>query len=120
MNPDVIHRTVELGLASCPGIFTPTEAFRAIDSGAHALKFFPAEAGSPAVIKAMRTVLPRQVPILAVGGVTVETMGGWLAAGADGVGVSSALYRPRQKADATSQKASAFVAALRASSNAAK
>ncbi|HEX6218305.1 MAG TPA: 2-dehydro-3-deoxy-6-phosphogalactonate aldolase [Sphingomicrobium sp.] len=114
MNRDVIVRTNELGLVSCPGAFTPTEAFAAIDAGAHALKFFPAEAGSPAVIKAMRTVLPRHIPILAVGGVTVDTLAGWRAAGADGAGVSSALYRPGQNAADTGQKAAAFVSALRA------
>ena len=68
-NVDVIRAAVAAGLVSCPGVFTPTEAFAAIDAGATALKFFPAEAGSPAVIKAMRSVLPKDLPILAVGGV---------------------------------------------------
>ena len=112
MNPTVIDRTVGLGLVSCPGVFTPTEAFTAIAAGAHALKFFPAEAGSPAVIKAQRTVLPRDVPILAVGGITPETIGAWLAAGADGAGVSSALYRPGQSAADTLERARAMASAF--------
>ena len=113
-NGDVIRATADAGLVSCPGFFTPSEAFAAIEAGASALKFFPAEAGSPAVIRAQRTVLPRHIPILAVGGVTVDSVGSWLAAGADGAGVSSALYRPGQSAAETRDKAAAIVAAARA------
>jgi len=113
MNPDIIAATVAGGLVSCPGIFTPTEAFAAIRAGAHALKFFPAEAGSPAVIKAQRTVLPRTIPILAVGGITIDNVAAWRTAGADGFGVSSALYKPGQSAAETLAKATAFVEALR-------
>jgi 2-dehydro-3-deoxyphosphogalactonate aldolase len=112
-NPSVIARAVACDLVSCPGVFTPTEAFAAIEAGAHALKFFPAEAGSPAVIRAQRTVLPRDIPILAVGGVTLDTVGAWLAAGADGAGVSSALYKPGQSPAETRDKAAAFAAAVR-------
>jgi 2-dehydro-3-deoxyphosphogalactonate aldolase len=112
-NPAVIARAVACDLVSCPGVFTPTEAFAAIEAGAHALKFFPAEAGSPAVIRAQRTVLPRNIPILAVGGVTLDTVSAWLAAGADGAGVSSALYKPGQSPAETRGKAAAFAAAVR-------
>jgi len=108
----VISAAVAAGMASCPGYFTPTEAFVAIGAGAHGLKLFPAEAASPAVVKAHRAVLPRQVPVLAVGGVTVETIGGWMAAGADGAGLGSALYRPGQSAADTAAHAEAFVAAV--------
>ena len=113
MNPEIIAAAVAGGLVSCPGIFTPTEAFAAIQAGAHALKFFPAEAGSPAVIKAQRTVLPRAIPILAVGGITIDNVAAWRAAGADGFGVSSALFKPGQSAAETLAKATAFVEALR-------
>jgi 2-dehydro-3-deoxyphosphogalactonate aldolase len=113
MDPGVIGAAVAADLVSCPGFFTPTEAFAAIRAGAHALKFFPAEAGSPAVIKAQRTVLPSAIPILAVGGVTIDSLASWRAAGADGFGVSSALYRPGQSAAETQAKATAFVEALR-------
>ena len=111
---DVIRAAVAAGLASCPGYFTPSEAFVAIGAGAHGLKLFPAEAASPAVVKAQRAVLPKDIPLLAVGGVTVETIGGWMAAGADGAGLGSALYRPGQSAAETAANARAFVAAVAA------
>jgi len=113
-SPDVVRATAAAGLVSCPGFFTPSEAIAAIDAGATALKFFPAEAGSPAVIRAQRTVLPRDIPILAVGGVDAASIAGWLRAGADGVGISSSLYRPGQSADETLARATALVAAVRA------
>ncbi len=108
----VIRAAVAAGMASCPGYFTPSEAFAAIGAGAHGLKLFPAEAASPAVVKAQRAVLPKDVPVLAVGGVTAETIGGWMAAGADGAGLGSALYRPGQSAAETAANAKAFVAAV--------
>ena len=112
MNPAVIRATAETGLVSCPGFFTPTEAFAALDSGAHALKFFPAEAASPAVVKAQRAVLPRDVPLLVVGGVTPQSMRPWLEAGADGFGLGSGVYRPGQSAEETIEKARAYVEAV--------
>jgi 2-dehydro-3-deoxyphosphogalactonate aldolase len=111
-NAEIIRTVAAAGLVSCPGVFTPTEAFAAIDAGATALKVFPAEAGSPAVIKAMRSVLPPNLPILAVGGVTVDAVGPWLDAGANGFGLGSALYKPGQSAAETLSKARAFVAAV--------
>ena len=68
-NVQVISAAVAAGLVSCPGYFTPSEAFNALTAGAHALKLFPAEAATPAVVKAQRAVLPRDVPILIVGSV---------------------------------------------------
>jgi 2-dehydro-3-deoxyphosphogalactonate aldolase len=68
-NVDVIAASVAAGLTSCPGYFTPSEAFAAIGAGAHALKLFPAEAATPAEVKAQRAVLPRDIPLLVVGGV---------------------------------------------------
>ena len=112
-NVEVIRASAAAGLVSCPGYFTPTEAFAAIDAGATALKFFPAEAGSPAVIKAMRSVLPKDLPILAVGGVSADAVGPWLDAGANGFGLGSALYKPGQSAAETLDKARAFVTALK-------
>jgi len=112
-NVEVIRASAAAGLVSCPGYFTPTEAFAAIDAGATALKFFPAEAGSPAVIKAQRSVLPKDLPILAVGSVTADAVGPWLDAGANGFGLGSALYRPGQSAAETLDKARAFAAAVK-------
>lgn len=113
MNPQVIRATVEAGMVSSPGIFTPTEAFAALDNGAHALKLFPAEGASPKVVKAIRAVLPKDVPLLVVGGVTPESVRGWLEAGASGFGLGGGLYQPGQSADETLEKSRAYVAAVR-------
>ena len=111
-NPSVIAATAAAGMLSCPGYFTPTEAFTALDAGAHSLKLFPAEAASPAVLKAMRAVLPADLPILVVGGVTPQGMPAWLAAGATGFGLGSGVYRPGQSPAETVEKARTYVAAL--------
>lgn len=111
-NRAVIAATVARGLVSSPGYFTPSEAFEALNAGAHALKLFPAEAASPAVVKAQRAVLPPGVPLIVVGGVKPETMADYLAAGANGFGLGSALYKPGQGAAEVSVQARAFVAAL--------
>ena len=113
MNRDVIRATVDAGMVSSPGFFTPTEAFAAIEAGAHALKLFPAEAASPAVVKAQKAVLPKGIPLIVVGGVSVDNIGGWRDAGADGFGLGSGLYKPGQDASETLAKANAFVAAVR-------
>lgn len=112
-NTSVIEATVRAGMISAPGYFTPTEAFAAIDAGAHAIKLFPAEAASPAVVRAQRAVLPRDVPLLVVGGVTADDVAAWWSAGADGFGLGGALYRPGQSADEVSAKAVRFVRALK-------
>jgi 2-dehydro-3-deoxyphosphogalactonate aldolase len=112
MNQDVIKATVAAGLISCPGIFTPSEAFAALDAGTHALKLFPAEAASPKVVKALRAVLPPDVPLLVVGGIVPDSMQPWLDSGADGFGLGGGLYKPGQSAEETLAKARAFVEAL--------
>ena len=113
-NTDVISAAAAAGLVSAPGYFTPSEAFAAIDAGATALKLFPAEGASPAMLKAQRAVLPRDVPVLVVGGVKPDNMQQWLAAGANGFGLGSALYAAGQSAEDTAEKARAFVAGVRA------
>jgi len=112
-NIDVIAATASIGLVSSPGYFTPSEAFAAIRAGATALKLFPAEAASPAVLKAQLAVLPKGLPVLAVGGVTPDTMKPWLEAGAAGFGLGGGLYKPGQSAADTLDKAKAYVAGLR-------
>ena len=112
----VIAATIALDMVSLPGFFTPSEAFAAIAAGAHGLKFFPAEAGSPAVIRALKAVLPRDVPVLAVGGMTPEGVAAWAAAGADGFGLGASLYRPGTSAEAAGAMAARFVAALTSAS----
>jgi 2-dehydro-3-deoxyphosphogalactonate aldolase len=112
-DPATIKAAVAAGMVSSPGYFTPSEAFAALQAGAHALKLFPAEAAPPAVVRAQRAVIPRSVPIIVVGGVTPDTMAGYLAAGADGFGLGSALYRPGQSAGEVAAQAAAFVDALK-------
>ena len=111
-NREVIEATVRAGLVSAPGYFTPSEAFAALEAGAHALKLFPAEAAAPAVVKAQRAVLPAATPLIVVGGVTPDSMAAYRAAGADGFGLGSALYRPGLGAGEVAERAAAFVAAL--------
>ncbi|GAA0737031.1 2-dehydro-3-deoxy-6-phosphogalactonate aldolase [Sphingomonas japonica] len=113
-NPAVIGEAAARGLVAMPGIATATEAFAALDAGAAALKLFPAEGYQPVVIKAMRAVLPRDVRILPVGGVAPDTMGPWLAAGAAGFGLGSALYKAGMPAAQVRANADAFVRAVRA------
>ena len=91
--PDVIRATKALGLASWPGIFTPTEALTALEAGADGLKLFPAEVATPTGLRALRAVLPHDCLIYAVGGAGPESFAEWIAAGADGFGIGSALYR---------------------------
>ncbi len=112
-NPEVITAAVDSGMVCAPGVFTPTEALTAIAAGAQALKFFPAEAASPAVLKAQRAVLPRDIPIIIVGGVTPDSIASWREAGADGFGLGGSLYKPGQEPQVTLDKARAFVAAVR-------
>ncbi|WP_084583811.1 2-dehydro-3-deoxy-6-phosphogalactonate aldolase [Sphingomonas azotifigens] len=110
-NLDVIRASAAAGLVSLPGILTPSEAFAALDAGATALKLFPAEAASPTVLKAMRAVLT-EARILPVGGVSPDTMAPWIAAGAPGFGLGSALYKVGMSAEQVGANARAFVAAL--------
>lgn len=108
----VIEATVAAGLVSAPGYFTPSEAFDALRAGAHCLKLFPAEAASPAVVKAQRAVIPKAVPLLIVGGVRPANMQGYLDAGADGFGLGSGVYRPGQTAGEVATQAKAYVDGL--------
>ena len=112
-NADVIAATAAEGLVSCPGFFTPSEAFTAIAAGATALKLFPAEGASPAVLKAMLAVIPAGIPVLAVGGIKPDNMQPWLDAGAAGFGLGGGLYQAGQSADETARKARAYVAGVR-------
>lgn len=108
----VVRRAKDRGLACVPGFATPTEAFAAIAAGADALKLFPAEGSSPAVLKSLRAVLPRDVPIIPVGGIDERSFAAWLAAGAAGFGIGSALYKPDVTAEALRARAQTLAAAL--------
>ncbi|HKR36069.1 MAG TPA: 2-dehydro-3-deoxy-6-phosphogalactonate aldolase [Steroidobacteraceae bacterium] len=110
-NVEVIAATRTGGLVSLPGVATPSEAFAALDAGATALKLFPAEGASPAVLKAIRAVLPAGVRVLPVGGITPGNMAPWVEAGAAGFGIGSALYSPGVGPDEIARRARAFIAA---------
>lgn len=109
----VIEATVAAGMVSSPGYFTPSEAFDAILAGAHSIKLFPAEAAAPKVVKAQKAVLPKDVPLIVVGGVTPDSLRDWLEGGADGFGLGGGLYKPGQDPQTTMEKARAYVAAMR-------
>ncbi len=110
---DVIRVSVAAGVISLPGYFTPSEGFAALAAGAHGLKLFPAEGASPAFLKAQRAVLPKATRVLAVGGITPEMMAPWRAAGADGFGLGSNLYRPGKAAADVAADARRFVSAMK-------
>lgn len=112
MNPDVIRMTKAKGMISLPGVFTATECFAALDAGADGLKFFPGDLIGPVGLKALKAVLPTTVTTYAVGGVTVENVPDWLAVGAHGFGLGSALYKPGDTAQDVAKKAKAIVTAF--------
>ena len=113
---DVVRAALQLGLVCLPGVMTPSEAFAALALGAHGLKLFPAEMASPAVLKALRAVLPAATLVFPVGGITQGNIAPWLAAGANGFGIGSALYSPGKSAAAVHEHALNFVAAFRSAS----
>lgn len=113
-NTAVIKASVEKGMISLPGVATPSEAFAAIEAGATGVKAFPAEAIPPVVIKAWKAVLPKHIPVLAVGGVTPDNMKAFIDAGAAGFGIGGSLYKPGDDANAVAAKAKAFITAMRA------
>ena len=112
-NPAVVAQALALNMVVLPGVATPTEAFAALDAGAHGLKLFPAEMISPATVKALRAVLPKSAALMPVGGITPDNMAAYRTAGASGFGLGSALYAPGRSAQAVQQQAQAFVKAFR-------
>ncbi|MBR9763157.1 MAG: 2-dehydro-3-deoxy-6-phosphogalactonate aldolase [Rhodobacteraceae bacterium] len=108
----VIAAGVAAGAICLPGAATPTEAFAALSAGAHGLKLFPAEAASPAVLKAWRAVLPAGTPVIPVGGIAPDTMAAWHAAGAAGFGIGGSLYAPGRGLDDLRRRAQALQGAL--------
>ncbi|GGP17561.1 2-dehydro-3-deoxy-6-phosphogalactonate aldolase [Silvimonas iriomotensis] len=113
MDPTVITRAVALGQYMACGVATPTEAFAALAAGAQALKVFPAASFGPEYIKAIKAVLPKTTPVMAVGGVTPANLSTWLAAGCIGAGLGSDLYKPGQPVSRTQDQAQAFVQAYK-------
>lgn len=111
----IVHAAKARGLTCVPGVATPTEAFAALAHGADGLKVFPAEGIPPAVVKAWSAVVPKQVPMIPVGGIDANTekMAAYLAAGARGFGLGSALFKPGMTIAQVADNARSFVAALR-------
>ena len=112
-NAAVVRESLRLGMLCLPGVLTATEAFAAIDAGATGLKLFPSEMISPAVVRALRAVLPATTRLLPVGGITTANMGSYLAAGATGFGIGSALYKAGMTAAQVQANALNFIAACR-------
>jgi 2-dehydro-3-deoxyphosphogalactonate aldolase len=110
-DPAVIRATKAAGLHSWPGVFTPTEAFAALAAGADGLKLFPGAMAGPDGLKALRAVLPKDVPVFPVGGAGADNFAAWRKAGADGFGIGTALYTPGLALDALRARAEAIVAA---------
>ncbi len=116
-NPDVIRRAKALGMISFPAFFTATEAFNAIDAGADALKLFPAELAGAKGLKALKAILPKDMPVFPVGGVEPGNMGEYVGVGAAGFGIGTAVFKPGDTPAIVYDKARAFVdgwAALKA------
>lgn len=109
--PDVISHAAGQGMVALPGVTTPTEAFRALQAGAHGLKLFPAEMIPPAAVKAIRSILPAETPLLPVGSIGPDSMAAYFAAGATGFGIGGQLYRPGIEEASLRRSAEAFMQA---------
>ena len=114
-DPLLVRAAKARGLLAVPGFFTPAEAFALLDAGADALKLFPAEGGSPAMLRALLAVLPHGTMVLPVGGMEAGTLAPWRAAGAAGFGIGSSIYKPGDDAAAVAAKAARLMAALQES-----
>ena len=110
-NPEVIDRTLQLGMRSMPGVFTATECFAAINARTKSLKLFPSEVVGPKGLKALRSVLPADVELHAVGGVSASNLAEWKLAGASGFGIGSALFKPGDYAASVASRARELVMA---------
>ncbi len=110
-NPEVIRASKAAGMASWPGVMTPTECFAALAAGADGLKIFPANLIGPDGLKAIRAVLPKSCQVYAVGGAGASNFGEWIKAGASGFGIGTALYTPGLSAAEVAAKARVIVTA---------
>jgi 2-dehydro-3-deoxyphosphogalactonate aldolase len=111
VEPDVIRAAAARGMVTLPGVFTPTEALAAARAGATGLKFFPANVLGPAGITAIRAVLPKDLLIAAVGGVSEKNFRDYIDAGITAFGLGSSLYKPSMSAAEVFERAQATIAA---------
>lgn len=102
---DVIRHATSCGLITMPGCYTASEALLAIRSGASALKFFPAGSLGPAGIAAIKTILPKDAVVGAVGGVSDQNFGDYARVGVRTFGIGSSLYKPEDSAETVQAKA---------------
>jgi 2-dehydro-3-deoxyphosphogalactonate aldolase len=109
----IVRAAKQAGLVAVPGFFNPTEAFALLKAGADAIKLFPAEVVGPSMLKALRAVLPKDSLVVPVGGIDKQSIDAWLAAGANGFGAGSSIYRPGDDAKTVKQKAAILIDALR-------
>ena len=105
----VVREAKRRGLLTVPGFFTPAEAFAMLGAGADALKLFPAEGASPAMLRALRAVLPIGTMVFPVGGIDASNLAAWRAGGAAGFGIGSAIYQPGDSPRVVSAKAGALI-----------
>ncbi|WP_300034921.1 2-dehydro-3-deoxy-6-phosphogalactonate aldolase [uncultured Roseobacter sp.] len=115
--PEVIRAAKARGMESWPGVFTPTEAFAALDAGADGLKLFPGSMAGPSGLQAMRAILPPGTQVYAVGGAGPDNFAEWIAASADGFGMGSAIYKPGLSAGDVAGRAETIVNAWRAATS---
>ncbi|AUG53427.1 2-dehydro-3-deoxy-6-phosphogalactonate aldolase [Thalassospira marina] len=106
---DVIAHTKKCGMGSWPGVMTPTECFAAIKAGADGLKIFPASQVGAKGIGAMRAVLPKNLPVFAVGGVEPIDFEDFAKAGCNGFGLGSGIYKPGMSAEEVGRRALDYV-----------
>ena len=111
-DPDVVRASVARDAVSLPGAATPSEVFTALKAGAHGVKAFPAEMLTPTVIKSWESVLPAEVPVLAVGGITTANAQTYWQAGVDGFGLGGSLYKAGKSIDAIAHDAAQFVSLM--------
>lgn len=111
-NPQVIAATKAAGMASYPGVMTPTECFAALRAGADGLKLFPSSLIGPAGLQAVQAVLPAGIPTYAVGGAGPDNFAEWRAAGVTGFGIGTGLYRPGFSAQEVAARAAQIVTAF--------
>jgi len=111
-DPDVVRASVARDAVSLPGAATPSEVFTALKAGAHGVKAFPAEMLTPTVIKSWKSVLPAEVPVLAVGGITTANAQTYWQAGVNGFGLGGSLYKAGKSIDAIAHDAAQFVSLM--------